>query len=82
MTSVKTRLLLSSYDSPSEVSPANQSCRRNWCRQFGQTNHLSIFKKIMFPTTASKNDLTKAAREHLMDYINMVQSINETAVLY
>jgi hypothetical protein len=42
----------------------------------------TLFIKIMFPTTASNTDLTKTARAQLMDYIHMVQAIDETALLY
>jgi superoxide dismutase len=44
-------------------------------------NH-TLFIKVMFPTAASKHDPTKTARAMLMEYFNMVQTIDETAVLY
>jgi hypothetical protein len=42
----------------------------------------TLFIKIMFQTTASKNDPTKTARAQLMEYHKMLQAIDETAILY
>jgi hypothetical protein len=42
----------------------------------------TLFIKIMFPTTASKSDPEKTACAQMMDYINMIQAIDETAILY
>jgi hypothetical protein len=40
--------------------------------------------KIMFPTTASKKILTKTSWAQLMNYriVNMIQTINESTILY
>lgn len=42
----------------------------------------TLFLKIMFPTTPSKSDPTKTARAQLMNYIIMLQEVDETALLY
>jgi hypothetical protein len=42
----------------------------------------TLFIKIMFLTTASKSDPIKTAQAQLMDYISMLQEIDETALLY
>jgi hypothetical protein len=44
-------------------------------------NH-TLFLKIMFPITPSKTDPTKTARAQLMNYIIMLQEVDETALLY
>jgi hypothetical protein len=42
----------------------------------------TLFLNIMFPTTPSKSDPTKTARAQLMNYIIMLQEVDETALLY